>query len=406
MKRVKAKGFTLIELIIVMAIFSVIMFGAMQLMQPSRALFNRGYDSESVTAAEKNIKNYLESNLRYVQYIKITNEALPPPTLSEAQRMLIMTNKVRSFINEHYNGKIDETGAPATGKIYVMYIDNNRGGRIRTMEFDYTAGNLNPDEAALSPAAWDADSLIKNYAPKCTFVQEVTSAINAAMYDEYNFQISMGVTKPVISDEALAFNSEVSSTTGEIVSLPADKVKDTEKQKMYSIQRDAEYYNQYTDGVAVTTDLMEFGRKNCTFTINAYKLRDGIAQKDGVTYFENVYPMTASVSMINVGREDEIGGQSFLHHNWYEATDKDDSTKKFWILERNDSTTIPEHKGTDDRTLTDQSLFKWYSVRQDNAHSHLSLSDKPFDLCDELKNHPENQAMVKDIMMIYTYPEE
>ena len=41
MKQKQLKGFTLVELVVVMAIFSMIMFGAMQLMDPVSKIFQR-----------------------------------------------------------------------------------------------------------------------------------------------------------------------------------------------------------------------------------------------------------------------------------------------------------------------------------------------------------------------------
>lgn len=40
MKQKQLKGFTLVELVVVMAIFSMIMFGAMQLMDPVSKIFS------------------------------------------------------------------------------------------------------------------------------------------------------------------------------------------------------------------------------------------------------------------------------------------------------------------------------------------------------------------------------
>ena len=48
MKQKQLKGFTLVELVVVMAIFSMIMFGAMQLMDPVSKIFQRTSNYETV----------------------------------------------------------------------------------------------------------------------------------------------------------------------------------------------------------------------------------------------------------------------------------------------------------------------------------------------------------------------
>ena len=59
MKRVK--GFTLIELIVVLAIFSVIMFGAMSLMTPASKIMTNTENMENGSAAVSSISKYLEA---------------------------------------------------------------------------------------------------------------------------------------------------------------------------------------------------------------------------------------------------------------------------------------------------------------------------------------------------------
>ena len=93
MKNKKVKGFTLIELIIVMAVFSVIMFGALQLIEPTSRIYTRSYNQENASAAVDNIKRYLEEELRYAEAIRIQGTE---PTQEE----------LVDFVNDYYNGKV------------------------------------------------------------------------------------------------------------------------------------------------------------------------------------------------------------------------------------------------------------------------------------------------------------
>ncbi|MDR0920254.1 MAG: type II secretion system GspH family protein [Oscillospiraceae bacterium] len=63
MKNKKLKAFTLIELIIVMAIFSLIMGGALMLINPVKSLFNNTSEYTESNASLDNVAHYLETTL-------------------------------------------------------------------------------------------------------------------------------------------------------------------------------------------------------------------------------------------------------------------------------------------------------------------------------------------------------
>lgn len=65
----RLSAFTLIETIIVMAIFSMIMFSVMQLMDPVSKYFVRGSNFENSTACLDNMRRCIEGNLMYADRI-------------------------------------------------------------------------------------------------------------------------------------------------------------------------------------------------------------------------------------------------------------------------------------------------------------------------------------------------
>ena len=71
MKQKQLKGFTLVELVVVMAIFSMIMFGAMQLMDPVSKIFQRTSNYETSAATVDNVKRYIEGSIRYADFINV-----------------------------------------------------------------------------------------------------------------------------------------------------------------------------------------------------------------------------------------------------------------------------------------------------------------------------------------------
>ena len=67
----KIKGFTLIELVIVMAILSFLMLGIMQMMKPIRATYIDSVYYESQRNTQNGIIAYLSENLRYANNVGI-----------------------------------------------------------------------------------------------------------------------------------------------------------------------------------------------------------------------------------------------------------------------------------------------------------------------------------------------
>ncbi len=66
MKHIK-KGFTLIELIVVMAIFSILMVGVMVLIDPVSNMFKNTAMSEKTYAYANNVQQYLQTKLEYAE---------------------------------------------------------------------------------------------------------------------------------------------------------------------------------------------------------------------------------------------------------------------------------------------------------------------------------------------------
>lgn len=177
MKRTKClKGFTLLELILVMAIFGILMAAVMSVLKPLNKLTRRVTIEEANAAAVDNIKSYVEGSLRYADCMQVcvggltddddyligpckddSNEAEAGVVKTYLADQYGLSKKLRgeektvedmrieaavvNFVNGHFANRTNPgTDDPLTGKVRVMKIDNENGGVISEYEYDFTAG--------------------------------------------------------------------------------------------------------------------------------------------------------------------------------------------------------------------------------------------------------------------------
>ena len=80
----KIKGFTLIELIIVMAIMTILMAAIMQMMKPIRSTYLDSTFYESQRNTQNGMVQYLTESLRYATNLGIYNQNAGATTLTSA----------------------------------------------------------------------------------------------------------------------------------------------------------------------------------------------------------------------------------------------------------------------------------------------------------------------------------
>lgn len=136
----RLSAFTLIETIIVMAIFSMIMFSVMQLMKPVSNYFVRSSNFENATACLDNMRRCIEGNLMYADRI-YAYAGYEPYVYSEVDVDLdddgvedikdvktstyapspVLKQQVSDFYNTFFK---DRVCFDASGTIYVLCFDN------------------------------------------------------------------------------------------------------------------------------------------------------------------------------------------------------------------------------------------------------------------------------------------
>jgi len=216
MKKRVHKGFTLLELIIVMALFSLVMYSVVQLMAPVSKFFVRSSNYESSTACADNMKRAIEGNLKYADRVRCYSDYAPcvstphsadPNDYVASAAMIEQVNVFWTdfFMNRQY---IDYKG-----KIYVLAFDNTvyesnlgaygtlssftdaqlNSGQIIMFEF-----NFGKTEGLVTNAATAGGKNYYTYfssASKGTADGQYTVRpwyVNQKMYGNYEYQFSLG----------------------------------------------------------------------------------------------------------------------------------------------------------------------------------------------------------------------
>ena len=237
-KKMNVKGFSLVELIVVIATFSIIMGGALSLMQPSRKMFNRSYTNEGMVSGAAQVHGFLEESLRYSAAVDVEDHL---PTAAE----------MKAFANQAFGGRLEFANATADptaykGEFYVLHIDNkadstgNTGQIYKTTYSVETGGYVDLSDKTESgkKTYW-----VKYKDPKIVD-KGTTLCLNQSIFNELNFTVSLGVF------DAKANNSGDAT--------------------YYTLQKNADYYAYNTDTGGT---LKPVGVNNFAFTVTAFPRR-------------------------------------------------------------------------------------------------------------------------------------
>lgn len=243
------KGFTLIELLVVMAIFGILMVAVMQILNPLNKLSKRATLQEANAAAVDNIKNYMESSLRYADCVEVcigpltdnngnilkdsffyTNDdrrdSFGVNSLTDAPKNVTVEEAaVINFLDNHYSNRVEpnteENVDPASGRVYMLKVDNANGGVISEKVWKFNTGytytkffekdtKINDEEfkkGDLKKKLNDKgeivdDSLGRVNAKLIEVVSDEPNVINPVYYDNYSFYIAPGYNNvETVSDD-------------------------------------------------------------------------------------------------------------------------------------------------------------------------------------------------------------
>ncbi|MCM1227082.1 MAG: type II secretion system GspH family protein [Clostridium sp.] len=271
-KKKKLSGFTLVELIIVVAIFSGIAVGALAMIRPAMQIFNRTSSQEGAGANIDNITRYLQDNLRYADRVNVyqgygetspggmlTHEidSLLPSvelnnTTNEYEKVYAKASPLEFFREYYYSSPSDYENK----KINVMQIDDK--GKISIYTFSLKTGNEDTTKRTSISDAFYEDYMFnipadgwKFYSDHLTIEMKITykgaTRNDSGSLTEINQTSSVNVNFPNIK-----MRSELDVI--EMATLPTDKTftKDESTEDVFTqkkntvVSRPASAYRQKT----------------------------------------------------------------------------------------------------------------------------------------------------------------
>lgn len=279
MKKKKFKGFTLVELVVVMAIFAILMAAVMALIDPVSKMMKKSTIQEANSAAVDNVKRYIEGNLKYANAIEAhigaltdtTNPVDPLDVSTDVAKQNAIMKVASNFAQQYYINKSDENNKPYQGKIRIMEIDNVNGGRINEYVVDFEAGytivKAGTDLSVTSE--YQQFKVKENVAPKLIDIDsdgeiiEINSdVINPAYYEHYRFFFEPGYKELETTEIAAVADDEYTATFKNIEREKEDGTTytiDSFNPKMFSMsvvtyKEDAAYPATADDTATTTID--------------------------------------------------------------------------------------------------------------------------------------------------------
>lgn len=190
----KLKGFTLIELIIVLAIFSVILSLVLSFIDPVSNIMKRTSTKERTAAYVDNITEYVDNSIHYAKFMRVyeggycdvdaaTGYAMPAVYTDDEAKI------VKSMVDDIYRNAVNDADESITGRVRVLKLINTpisgcpQMGQIYESVYKFTARkDYTKLDGSVELISDSAISLISDNVP----------VINPEHFEDYCYYYSKG----------------------------------------------------------------------------------------------------------------------------------------------------------------------------------------------------------------------
>lgn len=219
-KRIK-KGFTLIELIVVMAIFSILMVAVMALTGPVQRLFQKTALSEKTYSYANNIQLYLQGKLEYVEDLDVCTSDMIDYNVSGDVDDEDIAKLVEDFRYKHFKDTVGYDGSNVKylkGNIHVLKLCNNpckdyKGDEVKAGQILHRVYNFDSTKADAKITA----------ASTYTETAELNDAYFNAQDAVYTFNYSLGASNLKVVNLPSASEADLGSIDRNQVYRALDK---------------------------------------------------------------------------------------------------------------------------------------------------------------------------------------
>jgi prepilin-type N-terminal cleavage/methylation domain-containing protein len=264
-KRKTVKGFTLIELIVVMAIFGIVMAAAMSLMKPVSDMAILADVRDSGTAQVNSISSYLQTQLGAVEYLMVTNDATLSTTVTYTDKdgndhtipavaydsttgnpvEPKMNDYVNAYVRRYYEGvlkkgsQVNGTLTYGTGKVHALMVDNTNGGILTEWIYDVKfdlVNNYIVGDPAIKPYVVNkayyqntrytielgttGGQLMANTVDNFAAATDMSTFLNSLTATDTTFKITADVKKGTVSPKYYSFETTATAPLVNIMNRP------------------------------------------------------------------------------------------------------------------------------------------------------------------------------------------
>ncbi|MBO5344070.1 MAG: type II secretion system protein [Ruminococcus sp.] len=214
----KLKGFTLIELIIVLAIFGIILTLVLSFIDPVAKVMTTTSTRERTAAYADNISEYIDNSLHYSRFIRVYNggfcDKVNTDQVLDADFAAAERKAAQLLVDDMLNDAVDSNGQPIKGNVRVMKFVNTpvgglQEGQIYETVYEFTAGasvKKQKLDASNNPVKDEHGNFVFDTITIDTTAISDTAAVNNPVinpehFEDYSYYYNLGLfTLDAIND--------------------------------------------------------------------------------------------------------------------------------------------------------------------------------------------------------------